>query len=70
MEIKLKFWSDPKLKQMNQVWQVLRYHYYAYWTEQTNYDWIVWYIKYYGGQTHPAKNEKNVLVFEFWVKNR
>jgi hypothetical protein len=35
MEIKRKFRPDSNLKLMNQVFQVLRYHHYAYRTEQT-----------------------------------
>ena len=40
MEIKGKFRPDPNLKIMNQVFQVLRYHHYAYRTEQTYRNWI------------------------------
>ena len=54
MEIKSKFIPDSKLKPMDQVRQVLHYHYYACCTEQTYCDRIVRYIKYHGGQTHPA----------------
>ena len=32
---KVKFKPDPKLKLMEQVRQMLRYHYYAYRTEKT-----------------------------------
>jgi integrase len=35
MEIKQRFKADPKLKLMDQVRQVLRYHHYAYQTEKT-----------------------------------
>jgi len=35
MENKEKFRPDSNLKLMNQVFQVLRYHHYAYRTEQT-----------------------------------
>jgi hypothetical protein len=38
---------------MDQVRQVMRYHHYAYRTEQTYCDWIVRYIKFHGGKTHP-----------------
>jgi integron integrase len=58
MENKPKFKPDPKLKLMDQVRQILRYHHYAYRTEQTYCDWIVRYIKFYGGQTHPAQMGK------------
>jgi hypothetical protein len=58
MEIKPKFRPDPKLKLMDQVRQVLRYHHYAYRTEQTYCDWIVRYIKFQGSQTHPTQMDK------------
>ena len=35
------FKPDQKLKLMDQVRQVLRYHHYAYRTEQTYCDWII-----------------------------
>jgi len=38
---KPKFKPDPKLKLMDRVRRVLRYHHYAYRTEKTYYDWIV-----------------------------
>ena len=38
---------------MDQVREVLRYHHYAYRTEQTYCQWILRYIKYFGGKTHP-----------------
>jgi site-specific recombinase XerD len=49
-----KFKPDPKLKLMDQVRQVLRYHHYAYRTEQSYCDWILRYVKFHGGSTHPA----------------
>ena len=51
--------SSPirKLKLMEQVRQVLRYHHYAYCTEQYC-DWIVRYIKFHGSQTHPSQMGK------------
>jgi len=49
-----KFKPDPKLKLMDQVRQVLRYHHYAYRTEQSYCDWIIRYVKFHGGNTHPA----------------
>jgi len=55
---KPKFKPDPKLKLMDQVRQVLRYHHYAYRTEQTYCDWIVRFIKYHGSQTHPFQTGK------------
>jgi integron integrase len=50
---KPKFKPNPNLKLMDQVREVLRYHHYAYRTEQTYCDWILRYIKFHGGKTHP-----------------
>jgi len=38
---------------MDQVHEVLRYHHYAYRTEQTYCQWNLRYIQYFGGKTHP-----------------
>lgn len=38
---------------MEQVREVLRYHHYAYRTEQTYCQWILRYIRFFGGKTHP-----------------
>ncbi|MBU0909643.1 MAG: integron integrase [Proteobacteria bacterium] len=54
MESKPKFRPNPKLKLMDQVREVLRYHHYAYRTEQTYCQWILRYIYHFGGKTHPA----------------
>ncbi len=53
MESKAKFRPDPKLKLMDQVTEVLRYHHYAYRTEQTYSQWIRRYIFFgiYWGRT-------------------
>ncbi len=53
MENSKKFRPDPKLRLMDQVRQVLRYHHYAYRTEQTYCDWILRYVKYFGSKKHP-----------------
>ncbi|MCX5854233.1 MAG: integron integrase [Deltaproteobacteria bacterium] len=53
MENKPKFHPNPNLKLMDQVREVLRYHHYAYRTEQTYCQWILRYIHYFGGKTHP-----------------
>ncbi len=53
MESKPKFRPNPKLRLMDQVREVLRYHHYAYRTEQTYCKWILRYIRFYGGKTHP-----------------
>lgn len=53
MESKPKFRPDPSLKLMDQVCEVLRYHHYAYKTEQTYCQWIRRYIYFFGKKTHP-----------------
>ncbi|WDN90869.1 hypothetical protein BuS5_03840 [Desulfosarcina sp. BuS5] len=55
MQNKRRFRPDPKAKLMDQVKEVLRYHHYAYRTEVTYCQWIVRYIHYYGGKTHPRE---------------
>ena len=55
MEGKKKFKPDPSLKLMDQVREVLRYHHYAYRTEQTYCDWIKRYLKFYGFKKHPCE---------------
>jgi len=40
---------------------VLRYHHYAYRTEQSYCDWILRYIKFHGGNTHPSKMGKKEI---------
>jgi len=54
MESKQKFRPNPKLKLMDQVTEVLRYHHYAYRTEQAYCQWILRYIYFFGGKTHPG----------------
>jgi hypothetical protein len=61
MENKLKFKPNPKLKLMERVRQFLRYHHYAYRTEQTYCGWIVQFIKFHSGQTHPVQMEKDQI---------
>lgn len=53
MESKPKFRPDSNLRLMEQVKQALRYYHYAYRTEQTYCDWILRYVKFHGGKTHP-----------------
>src|SRR3989304_9191752 len=55
MEKRPKFRPNPKLKLMDQVREVLRYHHYAYRTEQTYCQWILRYIHPFGGKTHPNR---------------
>ncbi|PXF60327.1 MAG: hypothetical protein C4B58_00355 [Deltaproteobacteria bacterium] len=55
MENKPKFRPDPDAKLMDQVREVLRYYHYAYRTESTYCQWILRYIQFFGGKTHPRK---------------
>ncbi len=59
MESKHKFKPDPEYRLMDQVREVLRYHHYAYKTEQAYCSWILQYIRFYGGKTHPESLDKN-----------
>ena len=61
MENKEKFKPDPQLRLMDQVRQVMRYHHYAYRTEKTYCDWILRYIKFHGGKTHPRDMAKSEI---------
>jgi integron integrase len=64
MENKPKFCPNQNLKLMDQVREVLRYHHYAYRTEQTYCQWILRYIHYFGGKTHPKLlGAKNIEAF-------
>jgi integron integrase len=54
MENPKKFQPDPGLKLLPQVRQVLRYHHYAYRTEQTYCTWILRFVKFHGGTRHPG----------------
>ena len=53
MESRAKFRPNPQLKRMDQVKEVLRYHHYAYKTEQTYCQWIRRYIYFYDKKVHP-----------------
>ncbi|KAA3655782.1 MAG: integron integrase [Calditrichaeota bacterium] len=55
-----KFVPDRKLKLMDQVKQVMRYHHYAYKTEQAYCEWIMRYIKFHN-KKHPAKMGKSEI---------
>jgi hypothetical protein len=44
-----KFRPHPGLKLMHQAREVLRYHHYAYHTEQTSYQWSLRYSRHSGG---------------------
>lgn len=50
-----KFRPNPDLKLMEQVREVLRYYHYAYRTEESYCQWILRYIRFHGGKTHPAQ---------------
>ena len=64
LKSKPKFHPNPDLKLMDQVREVLRYHHYAYRTEQTYCQWILRYIHYFGGKTHPRLlGEKDIESF-------
>ena len=64
LENQPKFHPNPNLKLMDQVREVLRYHHYAYRTEQTYCQWILRYIHYFGGKTHPnLLGAKNIEAF-------
>ncbi len=51
---KPKFKPNSSLRLMDQVREVLRYHHYAYRTEQSYCQWILRYIRFHG-KTHPMK---------------
>ncbi|MCP4295366.1 MAG: integron integrase [Proteobacteria bacterium] len=55
MEVSRKFRPDPDGKLMDQVREVLRYHHYAYRTEVTYCQWILRFIGFFGGKTHPGE---------------
>ena len=55
MEKPPRFRPNPDLKLMEQVREVLRYYSYAYRTEQAYCQWILRYIRFHGGHTHPEK---------------
>ena len=61
MENLKQFRPDPNLRLMDQVRQVLRYHHYAYRTEQTYCDWILRYIRFHGSKIHPRNMGKNEI---------
>jgi integron integrase len=55
MESKHRFSPNPELKLMDQVREVLRYHHYAYRTEQTYCEWMKRYLQYYQCERHPKE---------------
>ncbi len=63
MESQSKFQPDPKLKLMDQVREVLRYHHYAYRTEQAYCQWILRYIRFHN-KIHPKNlNSREIEQF-------
>jgi integron integrase len=50
---KTKFRPNSDIRLLDQVREVLRYHHYAYRTEQTYCQWILRYIDHFGSKTHP-----------------
>jgi len=64
MENKPIFRPKQDAKLMDQVREVLRYNHYAFRTEKTYSSWILRYIHFYGGKTHPKDlNETHVERF-------
>ena len=61
MENKPKFKPNQKLRLMDQVRQVLRYHHYSYRTEQTYCDWIIRFVKFHSNQKHPKDMGKTEI---------
>ena len=61
MESKKKFRPDKRLKLVDQVRQVMRYHHYAYRTEKTYSDWILRYVKFFGAKRHPMDMGKTEI---------
>lgn len=55
MENDHKFTPNPDTKLLDQVKEVLRFHHYAYRTEETYCQWIRRYIHFFGGKTHPKE---------------
>ncbi len=61
MKNKSKFRPNTDLKLMDQVRQVLRYHHYAYRTEQTYCQWIVRFIRFFDAKIHPRDMGKEEI---------
>lgn len=54
MKTKHNFTPDPRLKLMDHVRQVLRYHHYAITAERTYYKWTLRFIHRYGAHRYPG----------------
>lgn len=61
MKNKPKFRPNPDLKLMDQVREVLRYHHYAYRTEQNYCQWIVRFIRFFDAKIHPRDMGKEEI---------
>jgi len=61
MENTISFKPSQDKKMMAQVREVLRYYNYSYKTEQAYCSWIIRFIKFHGGKTHPSKLGKNEI---------
>ena len=61
MENAPKFRPNPKLRLMDQVRQVLRYHQYSYRTEQAYCGWITRYVRFHHCQIHPKNMGKKEI---------
>ena len=61
MENKQKFRPNPEARLLDQVREVLRYHHYAYRTEQTYCEWIVRYVKFHKARKHPREMGKTEI---------
>ena len=59
MKNKQQFRPDKNLKLMDQVRQVLRYHHYAYRTEETHCNRIIRFQEFYEYKTHPRDMGRN-----------
>ncbi|MCK5663148.1 MAG: phage integrase N-terminal SAM-like domain-containing protein [Thiotrichaceae bacterium] len=58
---------------MEQVREVMRYHHYAYRTEQTYSQWILRFIRFFGGKTHPKNlfsNDVERFLSDLAVKRK
>jgi integron integrase len=61
MEVNHKFKPDSSLKLMDQVRQVLRYHHYAYRTEEAYCRWITQYLRFFDQKKHPREMGENEI---------
>ncbi len=62
MKSNKKFTPDSNLRLMDQVRQVLRYHHYAYRTEENYRNWLLRFIKHNGGDKDPKDMGKSHIA--------